>query len=275
MITIAGHYYLPWFVERGQGPLVAVALHDGHLLREELREISFLSESERLREEDPYTGEWTQIAPTRIVASQSRFELDLNRARDKAVYKTPADAWGLQVWRGRLDSVNVAKSLAVYDTFYQEVRGVLEQLVTRYGRVVVLDLHTYNHRRNGPDEEPADSRENPEINLGTGTMNRRLWASVVDRFIVDMRNCDYMGRHLDVRENVKFRGGHFAQWVHDTFPATVCVLSVEVKKFFMDEWTGVRDQAQFDAVTRALKSTVWGIHEELVKMNLPSAKVPA
>ena len=267
--------YLPWYVERGDGPLVAVAIHNGHAVRDELQGSLALSEAERLREEDPFTGEWTNIAPTRVVALQSRFEFDLNRPREKAVYEKPEDAWELRVWKDALSGVLKAKSLVVYDSFYEEMRGLLERVVARHGRAIVYDLHSYNHRRNGPSLPPADSRHYPEVSLGTKTMDRERWSAVVDRFIVDLRNFDFLGRHLDVRENVVFGGGQFPQWVHSTFPESVCVLSIEVKKFFMDEWTGKPEPLQVETVGRALKSTVWGIHEELVKMDMASGRVPA
>jgi hypothetical protein len=97
-------------------------------------------------------------------------------------------------------------------------------------------------------------------------MVRERWASIVNRFILDLRNFDYLGRHLDVRENVKFRGGFFPEWIHQKFPETVCVLSVEFKKFFMDEWTGRADETHLGTIKRALQSTIWGLHEELVKL---------
>ena len=57
-----------WTQTIGEGPLVAVALHAGHDLRPEVREIMNLTEEERLREEDPFTGEWTEIAPNQCQA---------------------------------------------------------------------------------------------------------------------------------------------------------------------------------------------------------------
>ena len=59
--------YLPWILERGQGPLVATAIHDGHEIREDAQTQMAVSEADRLREEDPFTGEWTDLAPTRLV----------------------------------------------------------------------------------------------------------------------------------------------------------------------------------------------------------------
>src|SRR5919106_606587 len=102
----------------GDGPVVAVAVHDGHDVRPEVAVLLALDESQRLREEDPHTGEWTRIAPTRVIATRSRFEVDLNRPRDKAVYLRPEDAWGLQVWKEAPSAAMLARSLAEYDAFY-------------------------------------------------------------------------------------------------------------------------------------------------------------
>lgn len=265
---------LPWYLERGTGPLLATAIHNGHDIREEIAPFMAISEQERLREEDPGTGRWTDVAPSRIIGHRSRFEVDLNRPRKKAVYRVPADAWGLEVWKNIPNTDTIEKSLAIYDAFYQEAHLLLKRMVARYGKVVVFDLHTYNHRRGGPDATQDDPMENPDINLGTGTMERSRWSSIIDRFIVDLRNFDFLGRSLDVRENVRFRGGYFAQWVHNTFPDSVCVLSIEVKKFFMNEWTGTFDPLQTAAVRRALKSTIWGIYEELIRLESQQLETP-
>lgn len=68
---------------------------------------------------------------------------------------------------------------------------------------------------------------------------------------------------LDVRENVKFFGGHFAKWIYQNFPKKVCVLSIEFKKFFMDEWTGKVDEVQSAAIKSALAATIPGVLSEL------------
>ena len=88
-----------------EGPLVATAIHNGHLLRDEIEELTALSDVERLREEDPFTGDWTTIANVQIVMQNSRFEVDLNRPRDKAVYIDPEDAWGLKLWKWMVQAV--------------------------------------------------------------------------------------------------------------------------------------------------------------------------
>ena len=82
----------------------------------------------------------------------------------------------------------------------------------------------------------------------------------------DLAAFDFPGRRLDVRENVNFRGGHSGEWTHTTLPRSVCVFSIEVKKFFMDEWTGRLDPAVHAAVGQALASAVPGVLEELERL---------
>lgn len=246
--------------------MVALAVHHGHELREDLVPFMALDDASRLREEDPFTGGWTRIAPTRVVVNRSRFEVDLNRPREKAVYRTPEEAWGLEVWREPLPEGVIQTSLAIYDSFYAELRRLLNKVRDREGRFVVFDIHSYNHRRAGPDVPPESPRDNPEINLGTGTMDRESWAPVVESFLREMSGCDFMGRHLDVRENVKFRGGNVPKWIHENYPGEGCCLAVEVKKFFMDEWTGEPYPDRIEAVGRALASTAPAVLRALDQM---------
>ena len=255
-----------WQEQQGTGPLVAVAIHDGHGMRDELTRHLALDEAGRLREEDPFTGDWTAIAPTRIVVCRSRFEVDLNRPREKAVYRTPEDAWGLKVWKGSLPEEICERSLSEYDAFYSRMHALLTEIERASGRFVVFDLHSYNHRRGGPDAPPADPEMNPQVNLGTGSMDRARWGPVVDRFIQELRGFDFPGGRLDVRENVKFRGGQFSCWVHQTFPRTGCALAIEFKKFFMDEWTGEPDQDLVRTIDTALHAVVPGVLEALNRL---------
>jgi hypothetical protein len=256
-----------WEIYSEKGPLVATAIHNGHQLRAEVSELIQLGDKDQLREEDPFTGAWTSIGNTRIIGTHSRFQVDLNRPREKAVYQKPEDAWGLDVWKQTPPLELVSRSLSGYDAFYKEVYRIFADLEKQFGHFVVFDLHSYCYRRNGPDREAADPEENPEVNIGTGTMERAKWAALVDRFIGDLHGFDFNGRKLDVRENIKFKGGQFSRWIHQTFPGSACSLSIEFKKFFMDEWTGIPDVQQLDKIRLALQSTIPGVLEELKKID--------
>ena len=255
-----------WELQTGNEPLVATAIHNGHAVRPEIASLLALSEQDRLREEDPYTGEWTVVAGTRVIGLHSRFEVDLNRPPERAVYQTPADAWGLNVWKSPLPVEIASRSLAQHTAFFSEMQRLFTDMSRRFGKFVVFDLHSYNHRRQGPNLPPADLEQNPEVNIGTFTMNRQQWAPVVNRFVTDLQAFDFLGRHLDVRENIKFGGGYFADWAHMNFPNSACVLAIEFKKFFMDEWTGQANYQQLNMIRRALEATKAGVLEGLKKL---------
>jgi N-formylglutamate amidohydrolase len=255
-----------WYIHEGKTPLVATAIHTGHEIRKEIAEYLDLSEPDRLREEDPFTSGLTTVAQNRLIVFRSRFEIDLNRPREKAFYMEPEDAWGLHLWKQQPSRELIERSLEEYDRFYAEVKRFFTNLESRFGKFVVFDIHSYNHFRDGQNQPSADPELNPEINVGTGTMVRERWASIVDRFMDDLSTSDFLGRHLDVRENVKFKGGHFSRWIHETFPQTGCAIAIEFKKFFMNEWTGELYHKQFEAIKDALKSTVPGVLEELANL---------
>lgn len=245
---------------------MATAIHAGHEMRGELLPLIALDEAERAHEEDPYTDYWVKIVPTWLIPTRSRFEVDLNRPREEAVYRTPEMAWGLHLWKQQPSETMVDRSLEEYDAFYEELGHILDRMTEHYQRVVILDLHAYNFRRSGPYKPPADEKANPEVNIGTGTIDRTLFGPLVDRFMDDLRHFEFLGRHLDVRENVKFKGRQLAHWIHRRYPFKACVIAVEFKKFFMDEWTGVGDVEKIDAIRDALQATLPGIFEELMKM---------
>ncbi len=250
-------------IAEGQEPIVATAIHDGHALRPEVQALMALSDADRLREEDPFSGIWTSVVSTQVVALRSRFEVDLNRPRDRAVYRTPDDAWGLQMWKEDLPDELVERSLELYDAFYTELARILDEMERRYGRFVLLDLHTYNHRRGGPDAAAEDPEANPEVNVGTGSLDRERWGGLVDRFMDDLRKHEFLGRHLDVRENVRFQGGYLSRWIHERYPESGCCLAIEFKKFFMDEWTGKLSPEEYEAIPQALEGTLPGLIESL------------
>jgi N-formylglutamate amidohydrolase len=241
-----------WRITRGDDPIIATAIHAGHDLRPEMSELMKLSEEDQRREEDPYTDLWVGIAKNSIVVDRSRFEVDLNRPRDRAVYLEPDDAWGLDVWSSPPPPDVRERSLELYDRFYEELGAMCDELVEIHGHVLVLDLHSYNHRRSGQDGPVDDPALNPEINLGTETINP-AWAPVLQSFSETLNELPFYDEVLDVRENVKFKGGAMTRWINGRYADRGCSIAVEMKKIYMDEWTGVMDEGITAMITRTLE----------------------
>lgn len=237
-------------------PVVAVTVHTGTDLRPSLRPLMALTDDDRFREEDPFTDLIAHRLPALGVMHRSRFEVDLNRDRDNAVYRTPADCWDLEVWKdGAMPDDEVARSLEEYDALYEALAARLDPLAER-GPFVLYDVHSYNHRRGGQDAAPEPPRDNPDVNVGTGSLDRDRFAPVVDAFIEAMSAATVEERGVDVRENVRFKGANVARWAHDRYPGRACALALEFKKTFMDEWSGVRDDARIELLAVALADTV-------------------
>ena len=251
-----------WTVVTGDDPIVTTAIHAGHELRSEVSALMKLPESDRLREEDPFTDHWVGVARNSIVVHRSRFEVDINRPREKAVYRVPDDAWGLDIWSTEPDQALVDGSLKVYDEFYLRLGQLCDQVVEAHGHVVVLDIHSYNHRRGGPDAPVDDPELNPEINLGTKTI-APSWDDVVSAFATTMAELPFYDDSLDVRSNVKFTGGQMSRWINQRYGDTGCSIAVEMKKIYMDEWTGELDEGITAAIGRIIEAAAASVRETL------------
>ena len=128
-----------------------------------------------------------------------------------------------------------------------------------------LALLEFQTERGGP---PTDPTGNPQVNIGTGTMQRERWAGVIDALIETLSAFDFPGGRLDVRENVRFFGGNHPRWAHAKFPDAACVIAIEFKKSFMDEWTGRPDGVQVEAIGEALQFTAPAV---LNALQMPAA----
>jgi hypothetical protein len=228
--------------------LISFALHAGHVLRPGLARHMGIGPGVRRREEDPLTALMAPPHGRTIEVLRSRFEIDLNRPIERAVYGGPEDAWGLNVWRdGVLVQDEAVASRLVYEEFYRIARDEVAAVISADTPCILLDLHSYNHRRGGSEAPAADPVSNPEINIGTRSIDRERWAPVIDAFIKELRSAG-----LDVGENVKFGGGHLCRWVAADFSEVVCPLAIEFKKTFVDEWSGVPDRKRIDSLRTAV-----------------------
>ncbi len=239
---------------REQSAVLALAVHAGHDVRPTLEPLLKIDEATRLREEDPHTGSLAARTGPNVVVNRSRFEIDLNRERERAVYRTSQDAWGIEVWREPLTPSELEESLGLYDRFYTDLAEILDGLVADHGGFVLYDIHSYNHRRSGPSDPESDANS-PTINLGTGSLPA-CWQSVADAFVASMSEMLVGGEPLDVGVNIRFEGRQLARWVHDHYGESACALAIEFKKVFMDEWTGELDDALLLELGDAVAATV-------------------
>lgn len=143
---------------------------------------------------------------------------------------------------------------------------LIRQTIKVFGRFLVLDLHSYNYRRDHPLIE-APVAEMPEINLGT-VHNGEKWQPLIGNFMRYLRHHRIMGHVPDLRENVCFKGGGFSAWVAEHFGGYGPVLSLEFKKTFMDEWTGVAHLPHVLALKGFLETALPFLEYELSEANL-------
>jgi N-formylglutamate deformylase len=244
-------------------PFICTAIHNGHQLSEIIEKNMALTVAERLYEEDPYTGFFTELAGNRAIVNYSRFQMDLNRPQSRSYYLKPEQSWGLKVRRSEPTKEEIEHSAACYKWFYDKIKLRVEKMIDKFDQIFVYDLHSYNHQRKGEGMEYDDPSLNPEIIIGTNNMPEKYFP-LVDRIMNQLRSEDYFGRQLDVRLNIKFDGGHFSRWLHSSYPGSICCLALEFKKIFMNEWTGEIDWEKAKRLRLILSSTFKMISKEIM-----------
>ena len=205
------------------------AVHDGHQFRKSLWENCLHTEYDRWYEEDPCTREMVITHPIVISGCDSRFEYDLNRAPENAIYE---DAWGKKLWRNPLPKNEFKKSLDKHHIFYEVVHALVTQLEKIYGRAIVFDMHSYNWKR--------WDREVPTWNLGTSNIDNSRFGETVSSWgskLGKMRLPN--GIKSTSAINDTFQGnGYFLKYITRNFENTL-VLATEIAKVYCDEYTGV------------------------------------
>lgn len=228
----------PWDLMIQDGPVMTTAIHAGHTIRQSLQPWLEIDSGDRLREEDPLTDYFMAGGDTVFRANRSRFEFDLNRPAETAVTVDPDDTWGLKIWNPDMPEAEKQKSLALHAEFYRLMAERVEAMIARHGRILVLDLHSYNHRRDGAEADAAPQAGNPDIDLGATTLDKTIYGDLLDRFADGLRSRKVVGNTPDVRVNVRWEdGGNFPEWLHAEYGDAACVITLEYKKIFMDEWS--------------------------------------
>ena len=204
---------------------VAAAIHNGHQFRKELWDNCTHSEYERWYEEDVATKDMIDTLPIVIAACDSRFEYDLNRAPNEAVFET---AWGKKLWHEPLSKQMKQKSLEKHQHFYKVVDALLLKLESKFGACIVYDLHSYNWKR--------WDREVPTFNLGTSNIDNQKYASEVETWRQSLSEIE-LPHHIKSQAEVNdvFQGnGNFLKHITNQFKNTL-VLATEISKIYCDE----------------------------------------
>jgi uncharacterized protein (TIGR02421 family) len=209
------------------GFFICTAIHDGHQLRESLIANCLLSETERLYEEDPFTGEMISAMPITLIALDSRYEYDLNRVSDNCIYE---DAWGKAVWNKPLSNSEKKMSLNKHALFYRILAALVKKIEVLHGNCLVYDIHSYNYHRINEDT--------PTFNIGTEQLNTKQWANVIKHWSKSLAMVQLPNLEVNSAINGVFFGrGYLATFIKQNFKKTLA-LPTEVKKIFMDETTG-------------------------------------
>ena len=205
----------PWDLLVQPGPVMVTAIHAGHSIRDSLRPWLVLDDGGRLREEDPLTDFFLPAGDTIFRANRSRFEFDLNRPAEKAVTVDPEDTWGLRIWDPALPRDEIEASLELHRRFYALMSERVEAMIAEHGQILVLDIHSYNHCRDGTDGAPDPQAGSPDVDLGATTLDKDVYGGLLDAFADGLRSRPVKGATPDVRVNVRWEdGGNFPEWLH-------------------------------------------------------------
>jgi hypothetical protein len=220
------------------------AIHAGNRIRDDLRDVVAVSPADQYREEDPGTEKFIQDFPIQIIALDSRFEYDLNRAKDRAVYLTPEMAWGLTVWKRPLTEAAINISLAKHHEFHHLMDIVTDFLAQQHDQSFIFDVHSYCYQRE--ERLPWYVDKKPVINLGTEAINHNVFGDSIKNIINYLSQISVNGRLISVAENDVFKGGFLARRLCARNHDQLAVFAIEFKKIFMDEWSGAFYPAIFD-----------------------------
>ena len=207
-------------------PYVCGAVHDGHQFRKDLWDNCLHTEYDRWYEEDPETKNMVRSHHIIISGCDSRFEYDLNRAPDNAIY---TDAWGKQLWKNPLPESEKEKSLAKHDAFYKVVYALINKIESKFGVAVVYDMHSYNWKRWG--------REVPTWNLGASNVDNERFGEDIETWRQSLSELNLPnGIKSTSKINDTFQGnGYFLKFISQNFQNTL-VLATEIAKVYCDEY---------------------------------------
>ena len=225
-------------------PYACGAVHDGHQFRKDLWENCLHTEYDRWYEEDPETKNMVISHPILIAGCDSRFEYDLNRDPENAVFDT---AWGKQLWKNPLSEIEKVKSLKKHTNFYKVVQALISKLEAKFGVCIVYDMHSYNWQR--------WDREVPTWNLGTSNIDNDRFGDQVETWRETLASIKLPhGIKQTAKINDTFKGnGYFLKYITNNFKNTL-VLATEIAKVYCDEYKQINYPEVVAAVEQQLQT---------------------
>ncbi len=226
-------------------PFVCFAIHNGHNLRKELKHNCLLSEHERWQEEDPETANFVSSLPIVISANDSRYEYDLNRNEESAIYY---EAWGKQVWEKALTKEEKEISIQKHRNFYDVVYTLIQKLESKFNSVIVYDIHSYNYKRH--------KFSAPVFNLGTEKIDTKKYVRFVNYWLKELRKIELPGIENTTEENGVFKGnGYLLEFISTQFQNTL-VFATEIKKIYCNEESGEIYPLVIEELTEQFKKAI-------------------
>ena len=227
-------------------PFICGAVHDGHQFRPSLWNNCKHTEYERWYEEDPCTKQMVQSFPIILAGRDSRFEYDLNREPERAVYE---DAWGKQLWKQPLSEKEKNLSLQKHANFYKVTHALCQKLESDFQKVVVFDMHSYNWKR--------WDREVPVWNLGTSNIDQKRFGKLTESWSDKLGSIQLPNGIANTSKiNDTFQGnGYFLKYITRNFDNTL-VLATEISKVYCDEHSGVIYPEVVQSVEQQLKTLI-------------------
>jgi hypothetical protein len=161
-----------------------------------------------------------------IAGCDSRFEYDLNRAPDTAIYE---DAWGKKLWRTPLKQKYKEKSLAKHSAFYEVVHALVMKMEALFGAAIVYDMHSYNWKR--------WDRPVPVVNLGPSNIDNKRFSAFAKAWALQLGTIKLPNDIITTTGiNDTFQGnGYFLKYITANFDDTL-VLATEFSKIYCDEY---------------------------------------
>jgi hypothetical protein len=208
---------------------VCGAVHDGFQFRKDLWNNCLHTQYDRWYEEDPETKNMVISHPILIAGCDSRFEYDLNRTPEEAVFET---AWGKQLWKEPLSEAHKQTSLNKHANFYKVTQALIKKIEEKFGIAIVYDMHSYNWQR--------WDREVPTWNLGTSNVDNERFGNDIESWrksLSEIKLPNGIKSTADIN-NTFFGNGYFLKFITKNFKNTL-VLATEIAKVYCDEYNQI------------------------------------